>query len=447
MNINCLKKEMLIHELVVRGVAVNVDHTVDKLRATLRPLIKMDKAGAVVVHPSYTLKFEEEKVVIRTLLDEANEAIDTLSGDGAQNKFISTQSRLVHLLNRVNRIPDSKLSQEEQAERTELLIDVLAALDHLENVSKQDPQLSNRFKDSNEDLSTHSSPVHNSTRHHECNANISTSKPPNVEKWNLKFSGDIKKLSVHNFLERVEELRLARNMSEKQVFDAAIDLFNGKALNWFRANRTRFYDWTGLTNLLRRHFEPPDYRARLFREILERTQDTSETIVDYLSCMQALFRRYDGLSEDAQLDILCRNLSPFYSTQLPVVRTLEELEEECIKLEVKKYRAESYVPPSRRRQQFVEPDFAYVGDEEPRPSASPACVEASRDVAVGEVSQSRQNNPSRVMTCWNCQKTGHLNRDCPNPRKTHCYRCGTPDVTIRSCPKCSRSGNGSRRNQ
>jgi hypothetical protein len=163
--------------------------------------------------------------------------------------------------------------------------------------------------------------------------------------------------------------------------------------------------------------------------------------------MQALFRRYDGLSEDAQLDILCRNLSPFYSTQLPVVRTLEELEEECIKLEVKKYRAESYVPPSRRRQQFVEPDFAYVGNEEPRPSTSEAYVNENRDVAVGEVSQDRHNGSSRNITCWNCKKTGHLNRDCPNPRKMHCYRCGAPDVTIRTCPKCSRSGNGSRRNQ
>jgi hypothetical protein len=446
MNINYLRKELLIHELVVRGVPVEESTTVEKLRAALRPLLKLEKAGAFV-YPPYSLKFIDEKTLIRTLLDEANDAIGTLSGENAQGKFLSTQSRLVHLLNRVNRIPDSILSTEEQAERTELLIDVLAALDSLETACKQDPHLSVNFKGSDEDLSRHSSPAHNSTRNHVCNVNVPPAKQSNIQKWNLKFSGEIKKLSVHNFLERVEELRLARNLSTTQIFDSAVDLFDGKALNWFRANRNRFHDWTSLTNLLRRHFEPPDYRARLFKEILERTQDTSETIVDYLSCMQALFRRYDGLSEDAQLDILCRNLSPFYSTQLPVVRTLEELEEECIKLEVKKYRAESYVPPSRRRQQFVEPDFAYVGNEEPRPSTSEAYVNENRDVAVGEVSQDRHNGSSRNITCWNCKKTGHLNRDCPNPRKMHCYRCGAPDVTIRTCPKCSRSGNGSRRNQ
>ena len=75
-----------------------------------------------------------------------------------------------------------------------------------------------------------------------CYVNVPPSKHSNIEKWNLKFSGEVKKLSDHNFLERVEELRLARNLSTKQIFDSAIDLFEGKALNWFRGNRTRFHD-------------------------------------------------------------------------------------------------------------------------------------------------------------------------------------------------------------
>lgn len=268
-----------------------------------------------------------------------------------------------------------------------------------------------------------------------------SSKSPNIEKWNLRFSGDNKKLSVHGFLERVNELRLARNITYRQLFDSAIDLFEGKALNWFRANRTRFNDWNGLAELLQTHFSPPDYKSRLFREILDRTQDTSESIVDYLSSMQALFRRYVGLSEAVQLDILCRNLSPFYSTQLPDVDTIEELEEECLKLETKKYRVESYVPPSRKRHQFVEPDFAFV-EVESQPSSSAEPV-ASQQTSVNEVSPPTRSN----LVCWNCQAPGHLNRNCPNPKKTHCYRCGTPNVTVRTCTKCSNSGNDFRRNR
>lgn len=449
MNICYLKKEMLLHELRVRGVSVDDQSTVDKLRTTLRPLLKMEKAGAFKSSP-YNLEFDDEKIIIRTLLDEVNESISTVSSEeNVQNKFLSIQSRLVHLLNRVNRIPDQVLNVNQQSEKTELLIDVLAAIDTLESTSRQEPQLSNHFRDPDDDIPLHSSHVHNSTSQSVPFVNsVSPSKYLSLEKWNLKFTGDIKKLSVHNFLERVNELRLARNITEKQLFDSAIDLFTGKALNWFRANNNRFQDWQGLSHLLRSHFEPPDYRARLFKEILERTQDTSETIIDYLSCMQALFRRYDGLSPDTQLDILCRNLSPFYTTQLPVVNTIEELERECLKLEVKKYRAESYVPPSRKKQQFVEPDFAFVGVQNSQPSTSYNFIDEENQVS--EISRGLQNNShnsSREITCWNCQKTGHINRNCPNPRKMHCYRCGTPDVITRTCPKCSSSGNGPRGNR
>jgi len=80
-------------------------------------------------------------------------------------------------------------------------------------------------------------------------------------------------MSVHNFLERATELRLARGLSEAELFDSAIDLFSEKALNWFRVNRDRFNNWQSLSELLTRHFEPLDYRARSFKEILDQTQD------------------------------------------------------------------------------------------------------------------------------------------------------------------------------
>lgn len=452
-NIGYLKKEMLIHEIIVRGVSVDETKTVEQLRSILRPLLKMEKSGACSFVP-YSLKFDVERVQIRLFLDEANNTIPTISGEASQGKYVATQSRLVHLLERVKRIPESTLSAEERSERTELLIDVLAALDHLETVVRGDPELSRHLDHHEFHMS---SPVHNSTHHRLVpqapNVPIHT-KSPNLEKWNLKFSGD-PKLSVHNFLERVAELSKARNVTENQLYDCAIDLFSGKALNWYRANRDRFDSWETLCELLRRHFEPPDYRARLFKEILERTQDTSESIVDYLSCMQALFRRYDGLTPETQLDILSRNLSPFYTTQLPVVNSLEELEHECLKLETKKYRAEHYVPPSRKRQQFVEPDFAFVGVDQPTSDAVNNSVfnDNTNSFGVDRIDLSnngpqrpRPQNHSSNLICWNCQNSGHLNRDCPNPRKTHCYRCGTPNVTVRNCPKCGNSGNGPRGN-
>lgn len=108
-----------------------------------------------------------------------------------------------------------------------------------------------------------------------------------VDKWKLKFTGDNRQVSVHNFLERVSELRIARNISEQELFDSAIDLFTGKALVRFHANRHQFYSWESLSDLSSRHFETLVYRPRLFREMLDRTQDPSECILEYLGRMSA----------------------------------------------------------------------------------------------------------------------------------------------------------------
>ena len=43
MQVNYLKKEMLVFELKVRGIATDETKTVDDLRAALRPLLQLEK--------------------------------------------------------------------------------------------------------------------------------------------------------------------------------------------------------------------------------------------------------------------------------------------------------------------------------------------------------------------------------------------------------------------
>lgn len=84
----------------------------------------------------------------------------------------------------------------------------------------------------------------------------SRTKSMPVLKWNLKFSGESKSMSIHTFLQRVCGLRVARSISEVVLFDQALDLFEGRALLWYRANRNRARNWKELTALLIRHYEP-----------------------------------------------------------------------------------------------------------------------------------------------------------------------------------------------
>lgn len=253
---------------------------------------------------------------------------------------------------------------------------------------------------------------------------------PNIYKWNIQFNEDMKHgSSVHNFLERVEEMARARNVSDSQLFESAIDLFSGREI-WFRSNRDRFNDWKGLSNLLVKHYEPADYRQILFHDIMSRTQDPSESIIDYLTCVKSMFRRYGNVEEDVKLNIISRNLAPFYSTQLPSVTSLQELEDASLQLALKKYRADNYVPPSRKKQSYVEPDFAFVF--------------CHVNAVSGDIPQPSTSSGKHSRNCWNCQKLGHTRQNCPEPRKLICYRCDEANVSVRNCPHCS-SGNASRR--
>lgn len=144
-----------------------------------------------------------------------------------------------------------------------------------------------------------------------------------------------------------------------------------------------------------RHFDPPDYHSKHFKEILERTQDV---LVDYLTNMNALFRRHGSISKDVQLDIIVRNLLPFYTTQLPVVHLLEELEGEGLKLEAKQIRVDHYVSPSRKRCDFVEPDFAFISSTSNLPSAA-KCYSQSPCVPSGPNFNVIQQSPSASPAC------------------------------------------------
>lgn len=173
-----------------------------------------------------------------------------------------------------------------------------------------------------------------------------------------------------------------------------------------------------LSARLVRHYEPPNYRQRLFQKNLSRTQHPNESIVDYFN---------GNISEELKVGILCKNWAPFYIMQLPDVKTVAQLEEECLKLEVKKYRTEHYVAPKQRIGNSVEPNFAYVNSMSDTFSQNLA---VTRIATVPEI------------TCWNCQQEGHRRQQCPFPAKRICFRCGTPGVTVKTCSKCRLLGNG-----
>ena len=75
-----------------------------------------------------------------------------------------------------------------------------------------------------------------------------------VHKWDLKFNGEATSCIVMSFLDRVDELKVARHISDAELFTSAIDLFEGKALLWFRSVQGRCRNWTELSALPLSHY-------------------------------------------------------------------------------------------------------------------------------------------------------------------------------------------------
>jgi hypothetical protein len=457
LNADHLRKEELAYELKARGIKVTVQQTSKELRACLSPLLKLERGKKGMSYSAVEFDVDEELVVVDSRLTELEEAVKRFDDGSSRIPREVLRTRASHLLGRVQRLESSATVTEAQLTTIASRVSrITLLLTHVLKTDDSGADLSIAFagvtidldsdSDSDTGLPVSSTPPSTAA----ATSNVVTRSQP-VERWNLKFSGDGKGISLHHFLERVSELQIARHVSNQQLYESAIDLFSGKALWWYRAHQDRFHDWEGLTSLLRRHYEPPDYRSRLFQDMLHRTQDETESFVEYFACMNSMFRRYGDMTDETKLHMVTRNLAPFYTMQLPLVRTLRELEDECLKLEVKKYRSDHYHPPTRVRRSYVEPDFAFVSTQGNARSSEMMSVPYSPNNAPqfsspDSVPPCEANAVNHATaSCWNCLKTGHVLRNCPAPRKLLCYRCGKHGVTTRNCPTCS-TGNEVRRN-
>ncbi|KAI4455765.1 thap domain-containing protein 9 [Holotrichia oblita] len=292
-DVDGLTADEVLYELSYRGIKGMEGKSDDELRCILRPLLKLERVNKTFSYPAYVVDPVEklgtlDLKVVGLQLNVA--ALDTVDLPRAEQ----LKARVYHILNRINRIPTEGLTTDQSSKRSIMLAIALGQLDRLNTISSPE------------------SPLHDSTRnpefpHFDFRPFLqSTQFPPPqrsmpVSKWQLKFSGDGKGMTVHSFLERANELRVARGLTTAQLFDSAIDLFEGKALLWFRSNKDVFTDWNSLSALLIKHYEPPDYRARLFEDILSRTQDPNESFIEYFSCMLSMFRRYGGMSNECQI--------------------------------------------------------------------------------------------------------------------------------------------------
>lgn len=316
-------------------------------------------------------------------------------------RYVDTKLR--HLFARVGRLNTSDTDVQENIDiLVEKLSEIESIFDQKFSISKEN--LQNRNIPSS---SSAPSPVINVHKH----------QTP-VHQWNVYFSGDKHSLSVNAFIERVEEFRIARGLSEDELKNSIIELLKGSALTWYRSIRPQVQTWSDFVKFLRRDFLPFDYETDLWAEIRARNQGPNERISEFFACMLNLFYRLPrSPTEHEKLTIFRRNLLPYYIHALSLYEfhTVDELLQTCKKLEASRDLATKGCKPNQRVN-LLEPDLAYVRHNQ----------------------EGRVNSSENVSSCWNCKEPGHSFSRCQKPKsRTFCFRCGKDGVTKYTC-SCNR---------
>lgn len=433
-DINRLNVTELTHELAIRGLK-DVGNVV-QMRKTLRTLLKVEKSDNPLTYPTYPFSFDDDKAALEAKHEEITILLGEFEGIAG-----TLHDKILAKLNFALRHANSSIptTQPEKDEKFKYIVKFLGLRSDFDSkVKRHNRRLLNDslgapdldlvdVNDSSEDEASEEEAV--SVQHQSFVAPSSKTVP--ISKWNIKFSGESTGISLSAFLIRIEELKHARGATNEDLYQSAIDLFEGKALIYYRAMKKQATNWTSLVTMLRKEFQPPDFNDRLFEEIKVRTQGPQESMGMFVASLENMFDRLTiSVPPSTRLKIMLKNISPFYQTQLGLhkIATKEELMDLGKLVEARKIAVDNFQPPPRRSSgRLLEPDLAYA-----------STYEEVHEVTSRNPIRDSNRNP---MTCWNCRKEGHSFQSCPATRQKFCFRCGKPNVTVRNCSKCSPSEN------
>lgn len=258
MAVERLLKDELEYELKYRGVTGIT--TVEEMRKSLRKLLKLEKEGVVMVAQG-VVDIETELKTCSEKLKLINQQIEKFQGTRQSAEFRNTDIRLTHVLGRLERLSCSEETQ--RSERSKLLRDTLSCMTQLEG--KINPPTD--AEDSEAEEVFHDAPVTTASSSKTTEITAVKQKVIPVKNWGLTFDGLQDTLSVNAFLERVEELRIARNMTKVELWTSAIDLFEYPALSWFRSASRTVRNWDEFVKVFREEFQSPTYEDDLMDEI------------------------------------------------------------------------------------------------------------------------------------------------------------------------------------
>ena len=444
MDIDRLAQDELKYELDVRGF--DYTGTVDQLRKRLRQVLRNEKEGHSFDQPPTKWDLALETEYVERKIKEVTNLIADVVDSKTESAYKKAETKLAHLFGRLARFDAADESAYSfRSKISSIIMDLSADLEAKVSVTEVVDQGTEPSAPLPQDLPINLSFLNLNEENVQSNVeapqiepitlSAGFARPVPVEQWGISFNGEPGSLSVAAFLERVEELRLARGISEVQLWNSAIDLFSGSAAIWFRSVRRTITSWHQLCVLLREYFQPFDYNEHLFEEIKRRTQGPNESFHIYIAVMINLFSRLGlPMAEQSKLKIILNNILPWYQDRLSLVdiTSIDQLIQLGRRLEARRLTTHAFQSPPACSSKLLEPDLGYKCSRTQR-SAQVSVVSEERSPSQLELSS--KNKPP--LACWNCSGKGHGFRNCSSRLNTFCFACGKKGVVKPQCPRCS----------
>lgn len=265
---------------------------------------------------------------------------------------------------------------------------------------------------------------------------ISKTKFIPIYKWNFtKFTGHNDSRDILAFLEIINELKIARGATDKDLFQNAQDLFEGEATIFCRNAKKKVINWDEFLNLLIVEYLPFDYQSRLEKKIQNITQSTFNNIFNYINEIEMLGHKIERkISEKEIIEIILRGVDPYFSNILvsSEYHTLTELRNKCKQIHELKLRQDNLKPTIKRN--FTTP---YRPMAKLKISTNPEVNVPKNTLQNGTIPKNNLPLPNKILNCWNCHKPNHSYTNCIERKNIFCYGCGKADTFKPQCSHCT----------
>lgn len=439
-NINYLLKDELKYELLARGQEPAEDNVIS-IRKQLRACVGLEPQLANL---HLKLKLAEELKLVQTKLGVIQLKLEDAKDEASTLQIVQFQAKIQHVKMRVKVLNHAKLEEKEklfveqltrQCDECEKLFSEIKDKANKTELNELEESMNKSFVQEECELGSKPSPFHPTqlintstpTRAVSSEANIEPKFELKSQQTSLKTDSIFNKISnpiemylnrftvtnglevgkLLNFIRNLTELRKHTSLTEKQIFEIIPNYSAPPLLNHILEARSSQRSLDELHSSLLNDYVPLTMREKLKQDLIYRPQKINEPLALYINeirCNHEILKT--NLSENELVNFIKLGINPEIRNKLIFESnptSFKDLERICINVNNVIYndqvRYDTNLGSNSSGMHFRH------AERKPFPQ--------NHGIVRSNISRNREDK-----RCYNCNKIGHLARDCYKNRNS-----------------------------